>query len=114
MTAYQRGDYFEKKCAAALTGDGYVCWQTRGSKTPVDIVALKPTQVLLVQCKGGDKPISGAGWNALFELAYRLQGEAILADRDGTGIRWRRIVGWHADRSQTWPCTPWTPDEAAP
>jgi hypothetical protein len=80
----------------------------------VDIVALKPTQVLLVQCKGGDKPISGAGWNALFELAYRLQGEAILADRDGTGIRWRRIVGWHADRSQTWPCTPWTPDEAAP
>jgi Holliday junction resolvase len=51
MTRYQDGTRFEHVVRKQLEEDGYWCTRSAGSKTKVDLVAIKPGQVLLVQCK---------------------------------------------------------------
>jgi Holliday junction resolvase len=115
-TAYRRGDHFEKRVADQLRIDGYIVYQSRGSKSPVDIVALKPMQVLLIQAKSGDTGLTGVEWNLLLELARRAGAIPLVADRTGPAgrvIRWRRITGPHPAHTRTWPCEDWTPDQVA-
>jgi Holliday junction resolvase len=113
MTAYTRGDYFEKRVADDLRHNGYLCWQSRGSKTVVDIIALKPGQVLLVQVKAGMTPPAGTEWNSLLKIARYTQAVPLIADRAGRGvIRYRRITDPHTPHKHDWPARIWKPDDA--
>jgi Holliday junction resolvase len=109
-TAYARGDHFEKRVLHALVSDGYLCWQTRGSKSFADLIAIKPGQVVLLQVKSGQTPISHEGWNGLLVLARKIGGIPVLADRELRGIRYRELAGVHLPRSQHWPTRPWSSD----
>jgi Holliday junction resolvase len=118
MTAYQRGNAFERIIADQLRGDGYSVWQTRGSKSPVDIVAIKTGQTLFVQCKGGAGGLTSARWDELHDLAAAVGAVPILADRGGRGIyRLRRITGRYRPhqageaRGGIWPAEPFSTDD---
>lgn len=113
MTAYTRGDYFEKRVADDLRGNGYFVLQSRGSKTVVDLVAIKTGQVLFVQAKAGLTTPSGTEWNTLHMIATRFGGVPLIADRAGRGrIRYRRITHPHSPHKHDWPALIWTPDDA--
>lgn len=115
----QRGERFEKRAADQLRTAGYWVWQSRGSRSPADLVALRPGSVLLVQCKSNTtRPtamgITGDDWNALHNLAARAGGLPLLADRDPehpTRIRWQQITGPHEPHAKTWACRVWTPND---
>lgn len=117
MTAYQRGNAFERIIADQLRGDGYSVWQTRGSKSPVDIVAIKTGQTLFVQCKAGVAALTAAAWNQLHDLAAAVGALAIIADRPKRGTyRLRRITGRYRPhiagetRGGDWPAEPFNTD----
>ena len=111
---YEAGDRFEKRVMNDLRRRRHICWQTRGSKTAVDIVALSGSlnphdPVLLVQAKSGEKITEHAAWNALLDVAIRTSSHAIIADRDGRKIRYRLITGYHTYRSRDWPAENYEP-----
>ena len=51
MSRYRAGADFEREVRAHLVRDGYEVIRSAGSKTKVDLLAFKPGQVLIVQCK---------------------------------------------------------------
>ena len=106
---YEAGDRFEKRVMNDLRRRGYVCFQTRGSKTATDIIALNPTATLLVQAKSGTTQPDHTQWNALMDLAFKAYAEPLVADRDGRKIRYRLITGYHTFRSRHWPAEDYQP-----
>lgn len=50
-TPYQTGKQFEYMVRDALIDDGYETVRSAGSKTKIDLIAMKPGQLLFVQCK---------------------------------------------------------------
>jgi Holliday junction resolvase len=111
---YDRGASFERKVSAALADDGYVVCRVAASKGTFDLVALKPGQVLLVQCKLSGPPALRPGeWNALYADAERCGALAVIASRPKRGqIAYHLInaakTGVQGVRP---PCTTWSPDE---
>jgi Holliday junction resolvase len=109
---YARGNYAERRTADTLRGDGYAVWQSRGSKGPADLIAVKVGEILLVQVKSGTTPIGGSQWNALYQLARQIGAVPVVADWPKRGkLRLRRITGEHLERKQTWPAIPFTLDQ---
>lgn len=51
MTHYAAGTAFEHVVRNDLHANGYWVMRSAGSKTKVDLIAIKPGQILLVQCK---------------------------------------------------------------
>src|SRR3954469_25046456 len=112
MTAYQRGDYREKRAKEYLESHGYDCWQSRGSRGLVDIVALRRARApVLVQVKAGSAPVTHYEWNGLYRLAAKLEAVALVCTartKDGRSyvMEWRRITGAHLLRAPSWPAQP--------
>ena len=109
---YEAGDRFEKRVMNDLRRRGYQSWQTRGSKSAADIIALTPREhdaSLLVQVKSGVKQPGHAEFNALLDTALKAAAWAIIADRDGRKIRYRLITGYHTYRSRDWPAEEYSP-----
>lgn len=106
---YEAGDRFEKRVMNDLTKRGFVCWQTRGSKSAADIVALTKLDVALVQVKSGEKTMDHADWNKLVDIASSVRAAPLVADRDGRNIRYRLITGYHTYRSRDWPAEVYEP-----
>jgi len=50
-TAYVKGRKLEYATMADLEDNGYTCWRTAGSHGKTDIIALKPGELLFIQCK---------------------------------------------------------------
>jgi len=116
MSAYGRGREAEYRVRDRLRDDGYFVVKSGGSKTPVDLVAIKPGQVLFVQVKRGTGGLRPPEWNTLYELAESCGAVAVLAE---VPLRrpvcyWRlsgrKNVGKHR-ASQ--PMTPFVTDEIA-
>ena len=102
MTNYRAGATFERAVIHHLTGEGFWCTRSAGSKTAVDIVSIKAGQLLLVQVKR-DGRISPAERQALTALAglidcaipilaYKHAGSSRihLAELTGPGVKDRR------------------------
>jgi Holliday junction resolvase len=51
MTNYERGARFERAIMADLSVDGFEVFRMAGSHSPVDVFAMKPGQLLLIQAK---------------------------------------------------------------
>lgn len=115
-TEYDQGNYYERKTAELLRGDGYETWQARGSKGCADLIALKPREIVLVQVKSGTKSISHKTFNDLYSLGNRLGAQPIVAEwkdeprTNGRVLHWRRITGPHLPNSRDWPTRAWNPD----
>lgn len=54
-TNYARGAAFERRVKARLEADGWYVARSAGSKTSVDLVAVKDGRVLFIQCSLGKK-----------------------------------------------------------
>jgi Holliday junction resolvase len=51
ITRYRKGADFERRVLKHLEKQGYVVFRAAGSKSPVDLVALRSGEVMLVQCR---------------------------------------------------------------
>ena len=82
QTKYRLGRAFEYQIRDRLKPMGYWVLRSPASRSPVDLVAIAPGVVLLVQCKrGGALPPSE--WNELFDLAASIGAWPIMAERVG-------------------------------
>jgi hypothetical protein len=111
VTNYRNGANLERAAKRYLEDNGYYVTKSGGSKGVVDLVALKPGEVLLVQCKT-DGYLAPAERTALRQLALRLNATA-LAGRWAKEGRAARTVGF-AELVSMEPAgnRPWTPDHA--
>lgn len=92
MTSTARqGRDVEHQAQRQLAEAGYWTHRSAGSKSPVDIIAMKPTQTLFVQCKRTGT-IGPAEWNALLELARHLGAVPVMARR---GTPRKRQLGFY-------------------
>ncbi|MEV6180145.1 restriction endonuclease [Streptomyces sp. NPDC052015] len=111
---YARGRDLEHRVRAHLRGQGYEVLRTAGSKSKVDLVAIKPGQVLFVQCKrtGALPP---AEWNALWDLAQRAGAIPVLAEQlKPRGRKYWRLTGRKDQPGRRQPYVELLLDELAP
>lgn len=118
----RRGKMWEARTAEDLRADGYAVWLSPGSHTPADLIALKQGQILLCQVKRTSRSaptmsalITHDEWNDLLTIAQHAGGIPLLIAWTGRAMADRqilRITGPHLDGSTTWPCVPFTVDEA--
>lgn len=79
-TKYRLGRALEYRVRDVLKDAGYFAMRSPASKTPIDIIGIKPGQVLMVQCKrGGSLPPKE--WNALYDLALSCGALPVMAER---------------------------------
>jgi hypothetical protein len=111
-----RGSAFERKVSGALTADGYLVVRAAGSLGAADLIALKPGQVVFVQCKmAGAGACGPAEWNEFYRLAKSVAALPVLAYRPGRiGVAYWLATGPKDRPTRTPPALPWTPDEVAP
>lgn len=116
-TNQRRGYVAECRARSAFEFCGYVVWKSGGSRSPADLIAAKPGQLVLIQVKGGRKPVTHEGWNDLYRIAAWLGAVPLVADwPTHTGVYWGRMrlirpVAEHQEGRQTWPATGFVLDE---
>lgn len=105
---YRSGRDFEYEVRDHLEAEGYWVTRAAGSKTKVDLVAIKPGQVLLVQCKRNGR-ISPAERTEMLRLAALLPGTAIPVHAHRltrpARVGYARLTGTGPNDRQDW-----TPD----
>ena len=89
-TPYRRGAYFERRVKRELELHGYLVIRSAGSHGLVDLVALSPNYVMLIQCRA-DGELDPATRSALLKLDTGRCGIVMLAYRQGRGICVRQI-----------------------
>jgi Holliday junction resolvase len=96
---YQRGTALENRVRKRLEANGYFVIRSAGSKTPVDLVAIKRGQILFIQCKrGGNLP--APEWNALYDAATDSGALAVLAEQLVRGQRYWLLTGMKRARQR--------------
>lgn len=97
MAAYQSGRAFEWKVRDHLAENGYSVIRAAGSKgnAKVDLIALKPSQLLFVQCKSTAGALGPDEWDRLVEVAGWVEALPILAAKGGRGqgVQYTRLLG---------------------
>ncbi|MGW5314518.1 restriction endonuclease [Nocardia thailandica] len=109
MTQYRRGADFERTVKHLLQDHGYECIRSAGSRSPVDVIAFKPGQTVMVQAKR-DGRCAPAERAELLRVAGIIAAVPVVAYRiPRQGVRFRHLVGIGAAE---W--TPWSPDTLDP
>ncbi|MFG2165539.1 PDDEXK family nuclease [Micromonospora chersina] len=116
MSHYAAGTRFEHKIRDDLRDNGYEVMRAAGSKgaSKVDLVALKPSQLLFIQAKrSGALPPDE--WNRIVEVAGWVGAIPILAANGprGRGVVYTRLLGPKTPRARVQPCEPFLLDEIA-
>lgn len=108
---YEGGRKFEYAVRADLTVNGYDVIRSAGSKTKIDLVAIKPLQILLVQCKR-DGRCSPAERAAVLRIAGMVDAVPLIAWKipGQSKVRYSRLM--LPDEREAW--TPDLVDEATP
>jgi Holliday junction resolvase len=116
VTHYQAGTRFEHKIRDDLRENGYEVLRAAGSKgaSKVDLVALKPGQLLFIQAKRSGA-LGPAEWNRVVEVAGWVGAIPLLAANGprGRGVTYTRLLGPKIPRARTQPCEPFLLDEIA-
>ena len=86
---YVKGRMFEYKVRDALKEKGYVVFRCASSR-PVDLIALRPNEVLLVECKT-EKRIDVTQLDRQIELAKQAGAKLIYAFKEKKGIEFRQM-----------------------
>lgn len=116
MSAYSKGRQFEWDIRDHLADNGYSVLRMAGSKgdAKVDLVAVKPGQLLFVQAKR-DGALPPAEWDRLVEVAGWVDALPILAVKGGRGegIQYWHLTGRKVPRARTQPMVRFVVDEIA-
>lgn len=116
MTHYAAGTRFEHKTIHDLEDNGYEIIRAAGSKgsTKVDIAAMKPGQLLFIQCKRSGA-LPPAEWDRVHEVAGWVGAVPLLAANGprGRGVVYTELLGPKIPRARTQPCRPFLLDEIA-
>lgn len=109
---YRNGRAFEHRVRADLEANGYRCFRTAGSKTKVDLIAVKHGQVLLIQCKRSGALPTGE-WNALVALSLLFPPNTVpVLAVGGRGGRYWELTAPKVKRGER-PMRPFIVDAAA-
>ena len=87
---YRNGRAFEYRVRTQLRDAGFLVLRMAGSKTKVDMIAVRPGELLVIQCKRSGA-LPPAEWNALYEIAAMFPGVPVLAV-GGRGNRYWRLT----------------------
>lgn len=109
---YEKGRALEHRVRAHLREEGFEVLRTAGSKSKVDLVALKQGQILFVQCKRSGA-LPPAEWNALWDLALMVGAIPVLAEQLVRGRKYWRLTGRKDVPGKRQPYTELTLDELA-
>lgn len=91
-TPYSVGYTFERRVRQALQDQGWVVFKSGGSRSPVDLVALKAGEVLLIQVKV-DGILSPRERGDLALLRAELGVRVFLAYRGRRELKWLELLG---------------------
>ena len=82
VSNYSRGAAFENRTQARLEEQGWFVVRSAGSKTLIDLVAVKADeQPLFVQCKSGSRSLSRNERTAFVEFARAKGAVPVLVER---------------------------------
>ena len=92
-TNYQRGADFERAVVRDFEAHGYAAIRSAGSHKPADVVALRVSETLVIQCKR-DGILRPAEWNKFYCWAAMAGATPILASKGprGHGIIYHRLT----------------------
>jgi Holliday junction resolvase len=114
MSHYSVGTRFENKVRNHLKLNGYTVIRAAGSKgdSKTDLVAVKPGQVLFIQCKSNGL-LGPEEWNRIHEVATWAGALPILAANGphGRGVTYTHLLGRKEPRRHTQPTRPFVIDE---
>jgi len=96
MSNYSRGRDFEWQVRDYLRENGYEVVRAAGSKTKLDLIAMKPRQLIFVQCKRSALP-SPAERMRVAELAGMVGAVPAIARKVRGGVRLDAITGDGSD-----------------
>jgi len=88
MSAYRRGRALEYRAMEILKADGWLCFRSAASHSPIDVIAGKGGKVLLVQVKGTKSRMSQA------ELSELRSWARTFGARAEVWRRWRNRPGF--------------------
>lgn len=110
-TKYRLGRQVEYRVRDYMKAQGYVAMRSPASKSPIDIIAIKPGQVLFIQCKrGGSLPPKE--WNAIFDLAQEAGAIAVMAETPYPRcLRFWRLLARKDGSKRRQPMEPFVIDE---
>lgn len=77
---YRLGRALEYRVRDKLKVNGYVAMRSPASKSPIDIIGIKPGQVLFIQCKRGGALVPKE-WNAIYDLAMSAGAIPVMAEQ---------------------------------
>jgi Holliday junction resolvase len=111
QSMYRVGRAFEYRTRDYLKSIGYIVMRSPGSRSPVDLVAIKRGGVLLVQCKrGGALPVGE--WNALYRMATSSGSVPVMArmpEASTRGIEFFLMTGEKSGLRKAQPMVPFDP-----
>jgi Holliday junction resolvase len=87
---YCKGANFERRVKKELEEMGYFVVRAAGSKGKIDLVAIKPNDIKLVQCKTNGV-VSRQDVDILKEMAKNLDVHIQLARKDGPNLKFELI-----------------------
>lgn len=100
MTNYANGRAFEYRVMELLRDAGYTVVRSAGSKGAADLVAIKPGQVLFVQCKTSGQ-IGPSEWYLFYKSACEAGAVAVVAHRPKRGaVSLMRVLGFKKPRER--------------
>ena len=92
QTWYRYGRQFEYRVRDDLKSLGYFVMRSPASKTPIDLIAVKPGVVLMVQCKTSGH-LNPKGWNSIYDLAMSCGAVPVMASfPTGRGTKYQRLT----------------------
>lgn len=110
---YRLGRAVEYRFRDRLRDEGYFVLRSPASKSPVDLVAIKPGQVLFIQCKRSGA-LAPKAWNELYDLAISAGAVPIMAENPYPKCwRYWQLVGRKDGSKRRQPMLPFILDEAA-
>lgn len=117
MTHYDRGRRFEWQVRDDLVENGYIVIRAAGSKgdAKVDLIAIKPGQLIFIQCKTAAGALGPGEWNRLVEVSAMVGAIPVLAAKGGRGqgVQYTRLLGPKVPRARTQDVEPFLLDEVA-
>lgn len=108
QSLYRVGRALEYRVRDQLRAAGFFVLRSPASRSPIDLVAIRPGRVVFVQCKRGG--LCGvAEWNEFFDLCVSVGAEPILASQPtGRGTVYHLMTGRKDGSKRPQPLTPWT------
>jgi Holliday junction resolvase len=93
QTKYRIGRQFEYRVRDAMRAAGYFVTRSPASRSPIDLMAVRPGSVVFVQCKrSGAFPVNE--WNEFFDLCVSTGATPVLAAMPlARGMTFYRLLG---------------------